>query len=78
MGLVFGEKDPIPTDTPSARTVNQGPYPTITVEQQAYPYGYVGGYYGGGGYGYDYPYRRVYYGEGEQCRTLFGYRFKSR
>src|SRR3989344_4101288 len=75
MGLVFGEKDPIPTTVPSGQSVQQGhsQAPVVVVQQ---PYGY-GGYPYGYGYagGYGYPYRRVPAQSGE-CRQLFGVRFR--
>lgn len=81
-GLIFGDS-PTPTAVPSRYSVENGqpPAPIVVVEQpypyNPYGYGYGGSYYGGG-YGYGgYPYRRVYYGEGGQSRTLFGYQFKS-
>ena len=41
MGLVFGEKDPIPTTVPSGQSVQQGePAPNIIVVEQPYGYGY--------------------------------------
>ncbi len=65
MGLVFGEKDPIPTQVPSGQSVQQGePAPNIIVVEQPYGYGY-----------YRYPYARVPAYSGEQ-RRLFGRKFR--
>ncbi|TSC84518.1 MAG: hypothetical protein G01um101417_183 [Parcubacteria group bacterium Gr01-1014_17] len=78
LGVIMGGRsNPIPTDTPSGESVQQGRPPTpVIVVQQPYGYGYQYGY--GGGYGYGYPYQRapVY---NQSCeRRLFGVRFHSR
>lgn len=74
MGLVFGEKDPIPTTVPSGQSVQQGyPAPQVTVVESPYGYGYPYGYGG-----YRSPYQPVYSGYSSCERRLFGVRFHAR
>ena len=74
LGLLIGEKDPIPTSVPSGQSVQEGhPQPPVVVVEQ--PYGYPYGY-GYGGYGHSgYSYARMP-ARSRECRRLFGVGFR--